>query len=239
MKQPVIGLTCGFNETESRESVHRSYLDSLLSCGALPVILPLTDDPAALEAMVNRFDGFVLTGGGDIDPRRYGQWQKPCCGIISPLRDEMELRLAGLLSRRTDKPVLGICRGLQVMNVALGGDLYQDIAAEKGAEAMRHRQTQPEPYPSHEVIVTMSSLLDEIVHAHSIEVNSLHHQAVRKLGAGFEPCGVASDGLIEAAALEGHPFYLGVQWHPERLWETSDSDRSIFTSFVEACRARE
>ena len=83
----------------------------------------------------------------------------------------------------------------------------------------------------------VSSLLDEVVHAHSIEVNSLHHQAVRRLGAGFEPCGVASDGLIEAAALSGHPFCLGVQWHPERMWEKSDSDRAIFTAFVEACRA--
>ncbi len=234
MKQPLIGLTCSLNETETRISAYRGYADALLSCGALPVVLPLTDD---IPALLERFDGFVLTGGGDIDPRRYGQWQKPCCGAITPARDEMELALASALSERPDKPALGVCRGLQVMNVALGGDLYQDIAAERGAEVMRHRQSQPENCASHEVIVTMSSLLDEVVHAHSIEVNSLHHQAVRRLGAGFEPCGVASDGLIEAAALSGHPFYLGVQWHPERMWEKSDSDRAIFTAFVEACRA--
>ena len=235
MRKPVIGVTCSPNEAENRISLHCGNMDALLAAGALPVALPLTDEPQALQAMVDSCDGFLFSGGGDVDPLLFRQSQKPFCGGISPKRDAMELGLAALLIARRDKPVLGICRGFQVMNIALGGDVYQDIAAEYPGDAIAHRQKQPEQYPSHQVIVTMSSLLDVVTHAHQLMVNSLHHQAVRRLGEGFLPCGVAPDGIIEAAALEGHPFFLGVQWHPERMWQTDAPSMDLFRALVEAC----
>ena len=233
MRRPIIGVTCHINDEETRLSCHRGTLDALLDAGVLPVLLPLTEKAADIREMADRFDGFVFTGGGDIDPELFRQSQKEWCGAISPLRDSFELELARLLAKER-KPVLGICRGFQVLNVALGGDLYQDISREMGGEVIGHRQKQPDQYPSHPVIVTMSSLLDRSVHALRIQVNSLHHQAVRRLGEGFVPCGVAPDGIIEAAALEGHPFYLGVQWHPERMWQRDTASRDLFRAFADA-----
>ena len=235
MNKPLIGVTPGLNEEESRLLVHRGTIDALRREGALPVILPLTDDEGEIAEIVDRFDGFVFTGGGDIDPELYRQNQLACCGAISPQRDSFELPLARMLAVRRDKPVLAICRGFQVLNVALGGDLYQDIGTQYHGEALAHRQHQPDCYASHPVIVTMSSLLDQAVHTQKLWVNSLHHQAVKRLAPALESCGAAPDGIIEAASLTGHPFFLGVQWHPERMWQRDDTARAIFTAFVEAC----
>ena len=234
-KCPMIGITAGFEENEQRESIHVDYINAILATGAVPVILPITDSDDAISAILDTFDGFILSGGCDVDPLLYGHQQKSCCGAISPLRDRMEIKLVRKLSSRRDKPLLGICRGIQVMNVALGGDLYQDLSVESHGETIAHRQGQPACYPSHQVIVTMSSPLDVAVHADNLMVNSLHHQAIHKLAAELTSCGVAPDGIIEAVALEGHPFFLGVQWHPEKMWRTDDVSRLLFQSFFESC----
>ncbi len=235
MDKPVIGITPGFRDEEHSLVLNKGYADALLAAGAVPVLLPLTEDPGVLQSCIELCDGFLFSGGPDIDPCLYDEMQLPDCGAISPLRDGMELALAKLLVARDDKPVLGICRGFQVLNVALGGDLYQDLPAQFPHQVLAHRQNQPAWYPSHDVVITMSSLLDMIIHASKIRVNSLHHQAVRRLGRDFVPCAVATDGVIEAAALEHHPFFLGVQWHPERTYQTDDASIALFRAFAEAC----
>lgn len=233
-KKPVIGITPGMNQEESYLTIHKGTMDALLHFGALPVLLPMTGSEDELRELLNVVDGVVFSGGGDIDPLRFGQWPQKNCGAISPMRDEMELTLCRLLSKRKDKAALGICRGFQVMNVALGGDVVQDIFTDY-PQALLHRQKQPEHYPSHPVTIEEGTLLHRCAGEEQAMVNSLHHQAVGKLGEGLRVCAKAPDGMVEAAECEKHPFFLGVQWHPERLWRTDCISKRLFLAFVKAC----
>lgn len=234
-KRPLIGVTAGMTDSEEYLTIYRRCMDGLLAAGALPALLPVTGDEATLNAYVETFDGFLFSGGVDVDPLRFGEQQRACCGAISPLRDENELALARLLAKRKNKPALGICRGFQVLNIALGGDIYQDIAADRPEPSLNHRQKQPETYVSHSVRLTPGSRLFAAIGREEIMVNSLHHQAVRRLAEGFAQTAEAPDGVIEAAELAEHPFFVGVQWHPERLWWKDEAHFALFRAFVEAC----
>ncbi len=233
--RPLIGITAGLNDQEKFHMLSRYFMEALCACDALPVMLPLTCDDALLNAYLDKLDGVLFSGGADVDPLLFGQYQKPGCGAISPLRDAHELALAKLLIDRKDKPVLGVCRGFQVMNIALGGDIYQDIPSEYEGETLAHRQKQPEYYPSHPVDVTPGSYLEKITGQQTLMVNSLHHQAVRHIKS-WNACAVAPDGIVEAAEMQDHPFFVGVQWHPERLWERDAASAKLFQAFVQACR---
>ena len=235
LRKPVIGVTPALNEEETRISLNRNFPEVLLACGALPVILPMTDEPAMIKEMIEACDGFVITGGGDIDPRCFGQQPRPCCGGVSPDRDAFELPLARMLHGRHDKPVLGICRGAQVMNVALGGTLLQDIATDFGAPVLAHRQKSLARYSSHGVAVRAGTLLRRII-GDSAEINSLHHQAAHEVPAPLVASAYAPDGVIEAVESTTHPFFLGLQWHPEIMWHTDKTAISIFLTFVAACK---
>lgn len=235
MPRPLIGVTAGLTDSEDYMTIYRRCMDGLVAAGALPVLLPVTDDPAALAGFVESLDGFLFSGGGDVDPLTFGEQQRAVCGAISPLRDANELALARLLIARRDKPVLGICRGFQVLNIALGGSVYQDLAADRGGELINHRQRQPETYVSHAVTLEPGSRLRDISGGETLMVNSLHHQGVRRLGEGFIRTATAPDGVIEAAELAGHPFFIGVQWHPERLWWSDEKHMALFTAFAAAC----
>ena len=235
MKRPLIGVTSGLTDAEEYMTIYRRCMDGLIEAGALPVLLPITDDPAALGGYVEALDGFLFSGGVDVDPLRFGQQQRSCCGSISPLRDANELALARLLAARADKPVLGICRGFQVLNVALGGTLYQDIPADLGDRAFNHRQKQPETYVAHSVSIQPGTVLHRILGQEQLMVNSLHHQAVDRLGKDFLQNAAAPDGVIEGAELAGHPFFVGVQWHPERLWWKEPLHMALFRALVAAC----
>ncbi|MBQ8313962.1 MAG: gamma-glutamyl-gamma-aminobutyrate hydrolase family protein [Clostridia bacterium] len=234
-KRPLIGITAGLNDQKKYQVLSRYFMEAIIAQGALPVMLPLTTDEDLLHSYVDTLDGFLFSGGADVDPLLFGQWQKPGCGSICPLRDAHELTLAKLLLQRSDKPVLGICRGLQVLNIALGGDIYQDLPSEYEGELIAHRQKQPSYYPSHPVSVTEGSLLHRISVKTELMVNSLHHQALHRMGA-WQACATAPDGVIEAAERLQHPFFLGVQWHPERLYESDPAANALFAAFVEACR---
>lgn len=236
MARPLIGLVTGLNKEETYLTVNTGYVRAMEEAGALPVALPLTEDEAELSEIVAQMDGLLFTGGGDIDPALYGEYTLPACGGIDTLRDGMELALARLAAR-SDKPVLGICRGFQVLNVALGGTLYQDIPSQLPA-AMAHRQKQPERFPAHPVEAAEGTLLREIAGTDVFRVNSLHHQAVKDLAEGLVCNACAPDGVIEAASLPAHPWFLGVQWHPERLWQNDDISMKIFRAFADACRSR-
>lgn len=234
-KRPLIGITAGLNEQEKYQVLSRFFMEAITAQGGLPVMLPLTTDEALLRSYVEELDGFLFSGGADVDPLLFGQWQKPGCGSICPLRDAHELTLARLLLQRSDKPVLGICRGLQVLNIALGGDIYQDLPSEHEGELIAHRQKQPSYYPSHPVTVAEGSLLHRITGKDELMVNSLHHQALHRMG-DWQVCATAPDGVIEAAELPQHPFFMGVQWHPERLYDRDPAANSLFAAFVAACR---
>lgn len=234
-RKPIIGITAGLNDQEKYQILNRFFMEGIMAQGGLPVMLPLTTDEATLRSYADQLDGFLFSGGADVDPLLFGQWQMPACGSICPLRDANELALARILIERMDKPVLGVCRGLQVMNIALGGDIYQDLPSEYDGELIAHRQKQPEYYPSHPVRVCQNSLLHRITGCSELMVNSLHHQAIRH-AIGWNVCATAPDGVIEACEMPDHPFFLGVQWHPERLFQKDSAEEAIFRSFVQTCK---
>lgn len=235
MNRPIIGITSGLNDAETFHLLCRQTMEVLVHFGALPVILPITDDEPLLREYAQRMDGFLFSGGGDVNPLLFGEQPDPACGSISPLRDSHELALARILLERGDKPMLGICRGLQVLNIALGGTIYQDLSAHYEGKLIAHRQKMPEQYPSHSVRLLDGSAIQRISGCNDMMVNSLHHQAIHQMGQDFVPTAFAPDGVIEAAEHRQHPFLMGVQWHPERLWQKDMKAASLFDAFVKAC----
>ena len=210
------------------------YLESVRRAGATPRELTLADDPAAIAGSV---DGLLLTGGGDVDPALYNATPHATFGAAEPGRDAFEIALVRAVLE-AGKPVFAICRGMQLLNVALGGDLVQDIPTEVNGAA-HHDVREPRYALAHEVWTTQGSrfstlMREKLVDGESCQVNSRHHQAVKHLGAGLEVVATAPDGVIEAVERPG-AFCLGVQWHPENFWRTGEF-RPLFEGFVDACR---
>lgn len=210
------------------------YLESVRRAGATPLELTLADEPAAIAATA---DGLLLTGGGDVDPALYGATPHATYSAAEPGRDAFEIALVRAVLD-AGKPVFAICRGMQVLNVALGGDLVQDIPTEVNGAA-HHDVREPRYALAHEVWTTQGSrfstlMREKLVDGESCQVNSRHHQAVKHLGAGLEVVATAPDGVIEAVERPG-AFCLGVQWHPENFWRTGEF-RPLFEGFVDACR---
>ena len=212
MNKPVIGLTASHDLLTDDLKMGHFYIDAIRKNGAIPLVLPLTLDEEEAGQLADTLDDF------------------------SPLRDSSELLLLSQVYERK-KPVLGICRGAQLINIALGGDIYQDIFSQlSGRIPIAHRQPFNATHPAHRVAVEAGSRLAQISESLSLEVNSLHHQAIRNVAPCLTVCGRASDGIIEAVEQPGHPFLLGVQWHPEQLaGKYSHADR-LFSAFIKACR---
>ena len=211
------------------------YLGGIEEAGGLPVLLPLSVRPSDWDAYVDEFDGFVFTGGQDIDPALYGQAKRPECCYQAPMRDAQELYMLRRLLAM-DKPVLGICRGLQILNVAAGGTLYQDLFTQFPTP-VTHRQNMPYDVPHHQVSLVPGTRIHEIMGMPHLSVNSMHHQAVLESAPCLRVSAVASDGLIEALEHPEKRFLLGIQWHPEHLWQTYDSSRRLWAALVDACRS--
>lgn len=176
-------------------------------------MLPLTTDASRIAQLCHLCDGILLTGGQDIQPELYGAEPLPCCGECSPERDTMELQLLELAFQQ-DLPVLGICRGLQLLNVCFGGTLYQDLP-EQVSSSISHHQTPPYDQPVHTVSVLPETPLAALLEQETLAVNSYHHQGILKLAEALQPMAVAPDGLIESVWLPEKAFVWGVQWHPE------------------------
>jgi putative glutamine amidotransferase len=245
-RRPVIGIATQtqeavYGQTPRAWTLGQKYIQVLVSCGAVPWLIPLIPgDEDSLRAIFDRLDGVFMAGGVDIDPHQYGETDPSLCGTIDPDRDWTEMALIRW-AIAGHKPLLGVCRGLQALNVAAGGSLYQDIKSQ-WPEAIKHDYfsvsgNYPRDLLSHEVHVRKESRLAGILGKESVAVNSLHHQGIRRLAPGLVPAAHAPDGLIEAVEGEDGRFLVGVQWHPEELTEKDPAHRRLFTAFIEAAGA--
>ncbi|MBR3182329.1 MAG: gamma-glutamyl-gamma-aminobutyrate hydrolase family protein [Eggerthellaceae bacterium] len=234
---PVIGVVPRYDFEWTGLAISDGYLSGLLETGAVPIVLPTTSDPAHIKRLVAACDGFLIPGGQDIDPTWYGAQRKPGTHRSASARDAMEQALVKA-AIAADKPILGICRGMQSLNVALGGTLHQDIRADHEELALQHVQGRPFDMPAHMVDVVEDSLLASCVGATRLGVNTIHHQSVDKLGEGLVVSAVSpDDGVIEGIELPSASFVVGVQWHPEHMWRTRPHSKRLFKALVDAAIA--
>jgi putative glutamine amidotransferase len=240
MAAPLIGITTSVtvDKVPERAYVNGTYIRAVQAAGGIPLLLTPHFTPEVQAALWQRLDGLVLTGGGDIAPARFGEAPHPAVADVSPARDELEI---GLTQRAVadDVPLFAICRGVQVLNVALGGTLVQDLPSE-WPNALPHSQKAPRHEPSHAVkVMGEGTRLGRVLGALEIEVNSMHHQAIKRLGKGLREVAWAPDGVIEGVEMPGEErFVLGVQWHPEELVGHDQAARNLFAAIVDAARRR-
>ncbi len=240
MSLPLIGLTPARIETKfglPAQGVMQAYMHAVQNAGGIPVIMPLDMPVSDLAPLLSRLGGVIFTGGVDIHPMRYNTPLDAYVANVDEARDQMELDLFAEVTRR-GMPFLGICRGIQLVNVALGGTLYTHVQAQHpGAHKHDFYPDWPRSYLAHPVRVEADSTLARILGETEPWVNSLHHQAIRGLAAPLRPLAYAPEGFVEAAELPDYPFGLSVQWHPEWL-QTHASMRRLFRAFVEAADRR-
>ncbi len=236
MNSPLIGITTPHinqNSPVPSAGVSETYIQSVRRAGGTPVLIPPGLKGAELEALRARLDGILFTGGGDIDPALFNGKPHPRVYDIDPERDSVEIDLVRM-AVESDWPFLGICRGIQVINVALGGTLYTDIADQHpGAQRHDWYPNIPRDTLAHPVSVQAGSRLAQILGGTETQTNSLHHQAIEKTAPSLEIIATAPDGIIEGVELPGHRFGLGVQWHPENLQAYAPM-RDLFSAFVRA-----
>jgi putative glutamine amidotransferase len=240
--KPVIGLTVNYIGPEESGCpsrfgsyyINRGYVEGVRKAGGIPLYLPYTDDPEELRTLLARIDGLILTGGKDMDPKHFGEAIHPTCERILPDRSAFEVRLTQLAVEHK-VPTLGICLGLQTLNVAMGGSLFQDIPSMAPSD-VRHRQTEAErDTVAHTVEVVEGSMLHQLFGRTELHVNSIHHQAAKKVAPGLVVSARAPDGIIEGLELPTVPFCVSVQWHPEDL-KAGESNQVLFDGLVRAAR---
>lgn len=243
MPRPVIGiatqtLPAFAGERQACWLMGHSYIEAIRLVGGVPWLIPLVPhDPGTMNEIFERLDGVFITGGVDVDPARYGESKSPLCGTIDPDRDAVEIALLQHAMSR-DLPVLAVCRGLQILNVACGGTLYQDVAAQVPA-ALKHdhfptRENPSRKYLAHDITVKGGSRLGRILGDAVVPVNSMHHQAVKELAPSLVASAYAPDGIIEGIEGTGSQFVVAVQWHPEELTDTQPGMARLFTEFASA-----
>ena len=224
-KAPVIGISGNFREGDC--TLAQGYYMSVLEAGGTPVVIPSYDNEKALVSILDTLDGLVLSGGADIDPDYLGEEPLDCISV-NPRRDAQELVLVRLAVER-QIPILGICRGIQMLTVALGGKLYQDIKTQHGRPCIEHSQTIARGLPSHDVKIEKDSLLHSLMGTETLAVNSFHHQAVKEVPQGFRVTAMSEDGIIEGMESTTFRPILGVQWHPECF--ILENDRTMMPIF--------
>ncbi len=240
-KKPLIGVTPGLAGPSERREFSRTsnvlycgadYVNRIHEAGGVPVLLTITDDSDSVAAMVAMMDGLLLTGGEDVHPAYYGQAPLMPEMVAMAERDRFELELLKQFVA-TEKPILAICRGHQVLNVALGGSLIQDIPSLNGIT--HHSQSAAPPATTHHVELHEQSIAAEALGATSVHVNSYHHQAIDAVAPSLRVVGRSEEGFVEAVEHCHLPYVVGVQWHPERLCVDENGQHRLFESFVSAC----
>ena len=239
-RRPLIGITPDLGQSQSSHPLPQyelkvAYADAVLKSGGLPSVLPYTDDPSGVDAYLEKLCGLVVTGGAfDIPPEAYGETARDGLGALKQTRTHFEMALMkGALARNI--PVLGICGGMQLLNVVLGGTLYQDIAREQ-PQAREHEQKHDRTQPHHPVDIKEGTILCELLGHNPLMVNSTHHQAVKTCGDGVVVNALAADGIIEGIESTTHLFALGVQWHPELLLQSVPAHQSVYGGFIARAR---
>lgn len=239
--KPVIGVTPDFNAGDRKDMggheptyfLRARYIRAVEELGGIPLILPLVTGPSVRRRLLDCVDGLLITGSGpDLPPHLYGEQQRYKFRLVSERRADFELELVHQ-ARKRDLPLLGICGGMQTVNVACGGSLYQDIPAQVPG-ALDHRQKTKAVQVAHPVTVTPKSLLDKVVAQSKLMVNSSHHQSVKGVAPSLRASAVAPDGIIEAIESPLHRFLLGIQWHPEFLFDRHVVHRRLFEALLRA-----
>ncbi|WP_138494406.1 gamma-glutamyl-gamma-aminobutyrate hydrolase family protein [Paenibacillus pinistramenti] len=235
MERPIIGVLPLYDGDKESYWMLPGYMKAIEDAGGIPFMLPLTSDVEHITQIAHMFDGFLFTGGHDVNPELYGETVEEVCGELCNPRDVLEKALFQQVVK-LDKPALGICRGLQLFNVLLGGTLYQDLPAQLRSEPkVRHKQAPPYAEPAHPVYIEQGNLLHRILKTETLKVNSCHHQGIKKLSEQLLPAAKAEDGLIEAVAMPDKRFILAVQWHPEFSYQSDRYNFRLFEEFVKSC----
>lgn len=240
---PVIGVTPDFHVGDRKDMggpeptyfLRARYIRAVEELGGIPLILPLVTHPAARRRLLDGVDGLLLTGSGpDLSPRLYGERKRYKFPIVNERRADFELEVVRQAGMR-DLPLLGICGGMQTVNVACGGSLFQDIPAQVPT-AMDHRQKTKAIHIAHAVTIAPKSLLRRVIGSDTLMVNSSHHQSVKKVAPSLIASALAPDGVVEAIESSAHRFMLAVQWHPEFLFEGHLAHRRLFEALLRAAR---
>jgi putative glutamine amidotransferase len=233
--KPVIGITSNIDSTT--HSIQNTYIEAVIASGGIPLVIPTGVEKDA-QQITKLLDGLLISGGGDMNPQLFNEEPMPKLGNVTPERDTVEIELVRhMLS--LNKPILGICRGHQVLNVAFGGTLYQDIHSQSASAILQHDQKAKRDHQSHAVHIEQGTILESIVNSEKIMVNSFHHQALKDIPSSLIVSGKASDGIVEAIESPDHHFVIGVQWHPEALMQSADQVSSrLFEAYIKACLER-
>ncbi|MEW5977936.1 MAG: gamma-glutamyl-gamma-aminobutyrate hydrolase family protein [Acidobacteriota bacterium] len=232
--KPIIGICCRMDIDGDQFYLRKQYSEAVYHAGGIPVLLPLISDPEYSNSLLERLDGILLSGSNsDVDPHRYKEDPIPQIGSIMTRRDQTDWNLLEEVFRKK-VPLLGICFGMQILNVFLGGSLWQDIPTQIG-QALKHSQRGLDEYKSHTIKIKPHSLLHRLAGQDEAKVNSFHHQGVKSVASNLECVAEAGDGVIEALELkEEDHFVLAVQWHPEIGWNQDPLSQRIFSEFVSA-----
>ena len=230
---PLVGITPLWDKTTSSTVMRSSYIEALEHAGAIPVIIPMTENQSILDYYLDLCDGILLSGGQDIQPELYGETPQPHCGETLPCRDKLD-RYIFDSALAMDKPILGICRGCQAMNVFAGGSLYQDLKIDFGT-AENHRMEEPFNRAAHMMIPQPGTPLAELIGERIFEVNSVHHQGIKHLAPSLDIMAVSEDGIIEAVYMPERRFVWGIQWHPEWFFLENADSAAIIAAFIRAC----
>ena len=240
MRKPIIGILTStmytsserFNES-NRIFVNYSYINAIIKNGGVPLIIPPTNDASVLLPLLEKVDGILFPGGDDVDPSYYNEDPHPTIGEIRPEIDEYSF-ICAKYAFENEIPILGICRGLQLINDACGGTLYQDLKKKK-KETILHVQRYRRDYLAHDIEIYKDTALYDLLDGDSARINTMHHQVIKDLGEGLKVSAVAPDGLIEAIENEDASI-LAVQWHPEELLEVAPNMNNIFTHFIDKAK---
>lgn len=232
--KPIVGIMPLWDDERDSIWMLPGYMDGISQAGATPIIFPFSNDEEELSQLIDMCDGILFTGGHDVTPKLYHE--ETMEGLVSccEKRDSMEMLVLKICMEQ-DKSILGICRGIQFINAALGGSLYQDLATQHSS-GIEHHQQPPYDKPIHEVILTNDSPLWNCLQTDKLQVNSYHHQAVKEPAAQLRVMATSPDGLIEAVYMPTQKFLWAVQWHPEFSYKTDINSRKIFKLFIDSMK---